>query len=46
MMEELKAYCSSNDEFIPIDMIEVGQAYAAYNSDGYYYRLVFFCCCL
>lgn len=39
LMKELQEYCTNNDEFIPGDMIEVGQAYAALNTDGIYHRV-------
>ena len=43
MMQQLKEYCENNDEFIPPDMVEIGQAYAAKNADGFYHRWVLIC---
>ncbi|XP_036333686.1 uncharacterized protein LOC118744646 isoform X2 [Rhagoletis pomonella] len=40
LMKELQEYCENNDEFIPADMVEIGQAYAAKNPDGFYHRVV------
>ncbi|XP_067627465.1 uncharacterized protein tapas [Eurosta solidaginis] len=40
LMKELQEYCENNDEFIPADMVDIGQAYAAKNADGFYHRVV------
>lgn len=39
LMKSLQEYCLNNEEFIPNDMVEIGQAYAALNEDGIYHRV-------
>uniref|UniRef100_A0A1A9UVJ1 HTH OST-type domain-containing protein n=1 Tax=Glossina austeni TaxID=7395 RepID=A0A1A9UVJ1_GLOAU len=38
LMKELQEFCDTNDELIATDMVEIGQAYAAKNPDGFYHR--------
>lgn len=40
LMKELQEFCETNDEFIPSDMVEIGDAFAAKNPDGYFHRYV------
>ena len=42
LMKELQEFCENSDEFIPTDMVEIGEAYAAKNPDGFFHRFVFF----
>ncbi|KAI8119984.1 Tudor domain-containing protein 7 [Lucilia cuprina] len=39
LMKELQEFCENSDEFIPTDMVEIGEAYAAKNPDGFFHRV-------
>ncbi|XP_061390979.1 tudor domain-containing protein 7B [Musca vetustissima] len=39
LMKELQTFCENSDEFIPTDMVEIGQAYAAKNADSFFHRV-------
>ncbi|XP_075170049.1 tudor domain-containing protein 7 tapas [Haematobia irritans] len=40
LMKELQIFCENSDEFIPTDMVEIGEAYAAKNADGFFHRVI------
>ncbi|XP_055857184.1 tudor domain-containing protein 7 [Episyrphus balteatus] len=40
LMKDLQEYCENNDEFIPVDMVEIGQVYAGKNKDGFFHRVI------
>uniref|UniRef100_A0A1I8Q3T5 HTH OST-type domain-containing protein n=1 Tax=Stomoxys calcitrans TaxID=35570 RepID=A0A1I8Q3T5_STOCA len=39
LMKELQVFCENSDEFIPTDMVDIGEAYAAKNADGFFHRV-------